>query len=27
MMFLVAVLFSIVAAFYQYHDKSAAEGK
>jgi POT family proton-dependent oligopeptide transporter len=27
MMFLVAVLFSIVAAFYQYHDKAAAEGK
>jgi len=27
MMFLVAVLFSIVAAFYQYHDKAAAQGK
>jgi POT family proton-dependent oligopeptide transporter len=27
MMFLVAVLFSVAAAFYRYHDKSAAEGK
>jgi POT family proton-dependent oligopeptide transporter len=27
MMFVVAVLFSIVAAFYQYRDKSAAAGK
>jgi POT family proton-dependent oligopeptide transporter len=27
MMFVVAILFSLVAAFYQYRDKSAAEGK
>ncbi len=27
MTFVVAVLFSLVAAFYQYRDKSAAEGK
>ena len=27
MMLLVAVLFSVVAAFYRYHDATAAEGK
>jgi POT family proton-dependent oligopeptide transporter len=27
MTFVVAVLFSLVAAFYQYHDKAAAQGK
>jgi hypothetical protein len=25
--FIVAILFTIVAAFYRYHDKAAAEGK